>query len=169
MADVDLWHPYPSISTCFVLSQLLQLSRHAWRDSPGPQITSHRHLPFPNQGYTAGPLWFFLLLQDAFSNKHLGSFEEKQSFLLTSPGIYKACQGAHSEGSRRKRDWDCLGLGFWFYWGCVSWGILYWWMLNTRVGIWSFEVWREKSGPNGQLSKSTKISKTKEPQLGKAA
>ena len=169
MDDVGLWHTYPSISTCFVLISVLRLSRHAWRDSPGPRSHLTDISPFQSKVTLQDPYDSYYDCKMPFRDKHLGSFEEKQSLLLISPGIYKACQGAHSEGSRRKRDWNCLGLGFCFYWGCVSWGTLYWWMLNTRVGIWSFEAWREKRGPNSQLSKSTKISKTKEPQLGKAA
>ena len=143
-------------------------------DMPGgTHLDPRSHLkdisPFQSKVTLQDPYDSYYDCKMPFRDKHLGSFEEKQSLLLISPGIYKACQGAHSEGSRRKRDWNCLGLGFCFYWGCVSWGTLYWWMLNTRVGIWSFEAWREKRGPNSQLSKSTKISKTKEPQLGKAA
>ena len=143
-------------------------------DMPGgTHLDPRSHLtdisPFQTKVTLQNPYDSYYDCKMSFRDKHLGSFEEKQSLLLINPGIYKPCQGAHSEGSRRKRDWNCLGLGFCFYWGCVSWGTLYWWMLNTRVGIWSFEAWREKRGPNSQLSKSTNISKTKEPQLGKAA
>lgn len=80
--------------------------------------------------------------------------------------------GGHM-GRKRKRA-QCRDMGFCFYWG---------WRWKSKVSPHSLLVSlkcksrnlkpgkrkKKTSGPNGQLSRSTKISKTKETQWGEAA
>ena len=72
----------------------------------GTHLDPRSHLtdfsPFQTTVTLQDPYDSYYYCKMPFSNKHLGSFEEKQSLLFTSPGICKACQGAHSEGPEER-------------------------------------------------------------------
>ena len=93
---------------------------------------------------------------------------KNKSLWLKGPGNYTAHPGLHSEVVGKEREDVCLQ--FYFYW-CRRWGLrisrgsLFLGEFKTQE--WKFKAGREKtSGPNGHLSKSTKISKAKETQWG---
>lgn len=63
-----------------------------------------------------------------------------------------------------------MGLGFCFYWG-LGWEpqVLQITVDTLKTQEREYKARKKKNGQNGQLLRSTKISKTKKPQCGKVA
>ena len=92
--------------------------------------------------------------------------EKSKGLSLTSPGNYTALLGPHSEDVRRKRasTWARILLLL----GIMVGAAVVLWAHSLSVNLkqeQEFKAWEEEkpNDPTGQLLKSTKSSKTKEP------
>lgn len=114
-------------------------------------------------------LWFLLWLPDTLSSNQQETLTKRVvAHNLSGPEKHRAYLGPHSEAAGREREsagvWGSAfigaqGRGLWFHWNqlTLSWGIENWRVRISRAGG------EKTSDPSGQVWKSTKLSKTKEP------